>query len=359
MTQPQGAGRAPATGNGATPGADVGVGRRVLGLEAEALRQLAEALDARFVGAVEILLAARGRVVVSGMGKSGLVGRKIAATLASTGTPAQFVHPGEASHGDLGMITAGDAVIALSNSGETRELSDLIAHTRLRGIPLIAVSGRAGSTLVRTADVALVLPPAAEACAIGLAPTTSTTMMMALGDALAVALMERRGFSPDDYRVLHPGGSLGQSLLRVSDLMHRGEAMPLVSLGTPMRDVLLTMTSRAFGCTGVLDADGGLVGIITDGDLRRHMGPDLLAHAAGDIMTPRPKTVRPELLAVEALRLMTTNRPTINGLFVVGQGAARPLGFLHVHDCIRAGIDPPRPSDRPAEGDEGGGKEAE
>ncbi|MCP5432087.1 MAG: KpsF/GutQ family sugar-phosphate isomerase [Alphaproteobacteria bacterium] len=327
--------------------ADIAAGRKVLTLEASALQSLAEALDRSFAEAVEALLKVKGRVIVSGMGKSGHVARKLAATLASTGTPAQFVHPAEASHGDLGMIMADDAVIALSNSGETRELSDLIAHAHLRGIPLIAVSSRAGSSLVQAADIGLVLPAAKEACPNGLAPTTSTTMMLALGDALAVALMTRRGFSPDDYRVLHPGGSLGQALQRVSSLMHVGEAMPLVAEDAPMPDVLIAISSKGFGCTGVVDGKGLLVGIITDGDLRRHVGRDLMDRSAAEIMTHGPKTVPDTMLAVEALRLMTKGRPAITSLFVVAAAdtEGRPLGFLHMHDLIRAGIDPPRPGE--------------
>jgi arabinose-5-phosphate isomerase len=281
-------------------------------------------------------------VIVSGMGKSGHVARKIAATFASTGTPAQFVHPGEASHGDLGMIAAADAVLCLSNSGETRELADLIAHTRRYAIPLIGMASNGKSTLLTQADVALLLPKQPEACPMGLAPTTSTTMQLALGDALAVALMERRGFSADDYRVLHPGGALGAALLRVGDVMHAGAETPLVRETAPMREVLLTMTSRRFGCAGVVNARGGLIGIITDGDLRRHLDRGLLDRTASEVMTLAPRTVRAGALLGEAVRLMTDRTPKVTCLFVVDDAEAaapqpKPAGIVHLHDCLGRG----------------------
>ena len=244
-------------------------GRRVIAREAAALTLLADALGPGFGAAVELILAARGRVIVSGMGKSGHIARKIAATFASTGTPAQFVHPAEASHGDLGMVMRGDVALLLSNSGETPELADLIAHTRRFDIALIGVAGREGSTLLRQADVAILLPPAAEACDQGIVPTTSTTMTLALGDALAIALMEHRHFTPDQFRVFHPGGKLGARLLTVRDLMH--SELPLVPGPTPMREALLTMSRQGFGVVGVTDDTGALAGVVTDGDLRRHM----------------------------------------------------------------------------------------
>ena len=309
------------------------VGRHVLTLEADALGALAAALDAHFDAAVEALAACTGRVVVSGMGKSGHVGRKIAATLASTGTPALFVHPGEASHGDLGMIVQGDAVLALSNSGETAELSDLVAHCKRFGLSLIAIIGRAESSLARDADVALVLPPAPEACPMGLAPTTSTTMQMALGDALAVALLTRRGFTATDFRVFHPGGKLGAKLMRVAQLMHTD--MPLGSSETPMSDALVAMTAGRFGCLGIVE-QGRLAGIVTDGDLRRALrdGGDLLARPAGGVMTSAPRTIGPDALAAEALHIMAGR---ITALFVV-DAAGRPIGILHIHDLLRAGV---------------------
>jgi len=285
---------------------------------------------------VDRLASATGRVVVSGMGKSGLIGRKIAATLASTGTPALFVHPAEASHGDLGMIVAGDAVLALSNSGETAELADLVAHARRFGLPLVGITARADSTLARAADVALILPRAAEACPMGLAPTTSTTMQVALGDALAVALLTRRGFTAADFRQIHPGGRLGARLRRVRDLMHTGDAMPLASPDMKMATALVRMTEKRFGCLGITDADGRLRGIITDGDLRRAMGPDLLDRSARDVMTPSPRTIGPDALAVEALHDMNAHERPITALFVVDE-AGRALGILHLHDLLRAG----------------------
>lgn len=312
----------------------IAIGRRVLTTEAEALTLLAGALDESFAAAVELILGATGRVIVSGMGKSGHVARKIAATFASTGTPAHFVHPAEASHGDLGMLARGDVCLVLSNSGETPELADIIAHTRRFSIPLIGVAGRADSTLLRQSDVALVLPTAEEACPMGLAPTTSTTMTLALGDALAVALMEHRQFTPEHFRAFHPGGKLGARLSKVADLMHRGADLPLVPAGTPMADALLTMSQKSFGVVGVTDAQGRLAGIVTDGDLRRHMS-GLLERNVDQVMTPDPLTIGPDALAEKALGVM--NGRKITCLFVVG-GDGRPQGILHIHDCLRAGV---------------------
>ncbi|MDR3533541.1 MAG: KpsF/GutQ family sugar-phosphate isomerase [Rhodopila sp.] len=316
---------------------DLQVARDVLNTEAAGLLSLAASLGERFGQAIDRLSSATGRVVVSGMGKSGHVGRKIAATLASTGTPALFVHPAEASHGDLGMIVAGDAVLALSNSGETAELADLVAHTRRFALPLVAITARAESTLARAADVALILPKAAEACPMGLAPTTSTTMQIALGDAIAVALLTRRDFTASDFRQIHPGGRLGARLRRVRDVMHAGEAMPLAPPDMPMATALVRMTEKRFGCLGVVSDDGVLRGIITDGDLRRSMGPDLLSRLAGDIMTASPRTIGPDALAVEALHAMNAHERPVTTLFVV-DAAGRPLGILHVHDLLRAGL---------------------
>jgi arabinose-5-phosphate isomerase len=324
----------PAMGVAATAD-DVANGRRVIAAEAAALQLLAAALDQSFPRAVEVLAGVTGRVVVTGMGKSGHVGRKIAATLASTGTPAMFVHPGEASHGDLGMITQSDAVLALSNSGETAELGDLTLFTRRFAIPLVAIVGRAGSTLAAAADVTLLLPEAGEACPMGLAPTTSTTCMLALGDALAVALLERRGFSASDFAVFHPGGKLGNQLKRVDQLMRKGDELPLVAPDTRMAEAVLIMSRKTLGCVGVI-ADGRLIGIITDGDLRRHMDdPELLRRAAREVMTPGPRTIEPRALAVEALNEM--NGRAITVLFVVDE-QERPIGAIHLHDCLRAGI---------------------
>ncbi len=316
--------------------ADLEVARRVLDLEAEALRALGLALDEGFVAAVDLVAGIAGRLIVTGMGKSGHVAHKIAATLASTGSPAQFVHPGEASHGDLGMITAKDAVLALSNSGRTTELSDLVAYTRRYDIPLIAITGERASALSEAADVTLILPRMPEACPMGLAPTTSTTMALALGDAVAIALLERRGFSAADFQVFHPGGALGKRLLKVADVMHGAEELPTCSLDCPMAEAILIMTAKRFGCVGVVDDSGTLTGIITDGDLRRHMDNDLLAQRAGDVMTGAPKSIRPQALAVEALRMMNmTDRP-ITSLFVVE--GEQPVGIVHIHDCLRSGV---------------------
>jgi arabinose-5-phosphate isomerase len=314
--------------------ADLAVARRVIRAEINGLESLAAALDGAFEIAVG-LCAARGRIIVTGIGKSGHVARKVASTLASTGTPAQFVHAGEASHGDLGMIGAEDAILALSNSGETAELADVIAYSRRFGIPLIAVTGGSGSTLAAAADAVLTLPAAAEACPMGLAPTTSTTVMMALGDALAIALLERRGFSTADFRLFHPGGRLGRRLLRVDEIMHAGAAIPLVSPAARMSEAILVMTEKSFGCLGACDEDGRLVGVVTDGDLRRHMGDALLGRPVAEIMHRSPKTIGPASLAAEALGLM--NRAAITSLFVVDDDG-RPVGFLHMHDCLRAGI---------------------
>ena len=314
----------------------VATGRRVVGIEAAALADLAERLPDGFAEAATLMLQARGRVILSGMGKSGHVARKIAATLASTGTPALYVHPAEASHGDLGMITAEDVVLLLSNSGETPELADLIAYTRRFGIPLIGVAGKADSTLLRAADIALLLPPAPEACSVGLAPTTSTTMTLALGDALAVALMESRAFTPEDFAGLHPGGRLGARLAKVADLMHAGAEMPLIGAGAPMGEALLEMTAKGFGVVGATDARGDLVGIVTDGDLRRHM-QGLLDRRVDEVMTRGPRTIATTALASEALGAMNARK--ITTLFATAPEAPRrPAGILHVHDCLRAGV---------------------
>ena len=307
---------------------------RVLRLEADALGTMADQLDDVFDAAIELLAAIEGKLVISGMGKSGHNARKIAATLASTGTPAHYVHPGEASHGDLGMIGTGDGVMALSNSGETAELNDLVAYAKFRRIPLLAMVGKAPSSLAAAADVALVLPAMAEACPMGLAPTTSTTMMLGLGDALAVALMERRGFSADQFQVLHPGGRLGREFVTVADLMHEGDELPLCQSDTPMSAAILTMTEKRFGCIGVIDGQGALVGIVTDGDLSRHMDDRLMEKVVGEVMTQSPKTIRAGALAAEALGFMNANKITC--LFVTEN--AQPMGILHVHDILRAGI---------------------
>jgi len=310
--------------------------RRVIHIEADALAKLEASLDESFDKAIDLMLNASGRIIVSGMGKSGHIARKIAATLASTGSPAHFVHPAEASHGDLGMMSKGDVALMLSNSGETSELADMVAHTRRFGIPLIGVASRPNSTLLKQADVALVLPAAEEACGSGIVPTTSTTMTLALGDALAVVLMDYREFGPEHFRVFHPGGKLGAQLSKVGDLMHKGDALPLVPAEAAMSDTLIEISQKGFGVAGVTNPDGTLAGIITDGDLRRHMD-GLLNNKAADVMTADPTTIGPEALAEEAVAIM--NQRKITCLFVVDpEGPNLAQGLLHIHDCLRVGL---------------------
>jgi len=317
---------------------DLTAARRVISYASDAIRALGDGLGGDFSRAVDLILAAKGRVIVSGMGKSGHVARKIAATLTSTGTPSHFVHPAEASHGDLGAITRADALLMLSNSGETRELSDLITFANRFRIPIVGIASRSDSALLKSSDVALVLPIAREACPMGLAPTTSTTLMLVLGDALAVALMERRGFTPDQYREFHPGGSLGKSLIRVCDIMHGGAEMPLVSEAAGMPEVLAIMSEKSFGCVGVVDGGGSLVGIFTHGDLSRRVDRGLLDREVADVMTRDPKIVTPSQLAAQALAIMNDKKITV--LFVVDgdDSLKRPVGILHMHDCLRAGL---------------------
>src|SRR5215468_9313692 len=311
---------------------------RTLEVEATGINTLSAAihdgLGRAFIAAVDLISGARGRLIVTGMGKSGHVGRKIAATFASTGTPAFFVHPSEASHGDLGMITANDVILALSWSGETVELKDLADYSRRFRIGLIAVTAHPDSTLGHAADVVLTLPQAREACPHNLAPTTSSLMQHALGDALAIALLENRGFTALDFHVFHPGGRLGAMLKFVRDIMHTGSEVPLARLGTRMSDAIAEMTAKTFGCVGVVDHDGRLAGIITDGDLRRHMSPDLLSRTVDTIMTREPVTVRPDQLVSEALELLNTSKKT--QLLVLEDG--KPVGVVHFHDLLRAGV---------------------
>ena len=314
--------------------ADLAAARRVVSQESRALARLSESLTERFVVATEILAATRGRIVVSGMGKSGHIANKMAATFASTGAPALFVHPAEASHGDLGMITDADTLLMLSNSGETPELADLVNYGKRFRIPLVAIVGRAPSTLAEAATVALVLPNEPEAGTLGLAPTTSTIMMLALGDALAVALLERKGLTADDFKIYHPGGKLGRRLVRVADIMHAGDALPLVPAETAMAEALIVMTAKRLGCVGATDARGALVGIVTDGDLRRHMDAGLLQKPISELMTRDPVTIHAGALGAEAVHLM--NRCQITSLFVTEE--RRPVGVVHVHDCLRAGL---------------------
>ncbi|NNC38519.1 MAG: KpsF/GutQ family sugar-phosphate isomerase [Hyphomonadaceae bacterium] len=310
--------------------------RRVIETEINGLTALSQGLGAEFDAIVERLQNLNGRTIMAGVGKSGHVARKIAATLASTGTPALFVHPTEASHGDMGMITSDDAVIALSRSGETKELADMLAYCKRYGVPLIAVTNLKTSTLGKAADYILQLPETPEACAVTGAPTTSTTLQMALGDALAVALLEARGFTAGDFKNLHPGGALGAQLTLVSDLMHKADEMPLVSESSNMRDALQELSQKGFGCVGLVSSNDELVGIITDGDIRRNLDQDLLNTTASAIMTKSPKSVSEDTLAAEALHLMTAKLPQVMQLFVLN--GKKPIGILHMHDLLRAGL---------------------
>ncbi|MFY0610637.1 MAG: KpsF/GutQ family sugar-phosphate isomerase [Hyphomicrobiaceae bacterium] len=311
--------------------------KRTLKLESQGLADLLQAVSGRmaapFADAVEILNSATGRVIVTGMGKSGHVGHKMAATFSSTGTTAFFVHPSEASHGDLGMISSDDVILAMSWSGETVELGSILTYSRRFAVPLIAITSRPESALGKAADVVLHLPKASEACPHGLAPTTSTTMTLALGDCLAIALLEAKGFTAEDFKRFHPGGSLGAQLQYVEDVMHGVDELPLVRKNVLMSEAIVTMTQRGFGCLGVVDGRGRLIGVITDGDLRRHMSADLLSATTGEIMTPNPKSIRPDLLASAALERLSGR---ITALFVVEK--SKPVGIVHIHDLLRAGI---------------------
>jgi len=311
---------------------------RTLETEGSGIDALAAALQgpigAPFAAAAELIRSAKGRLIITGLGKSGHIGRKIAATFASTGTPAFFVHAAEASHGDLGMITADDVILAISWSGEQPEMKNLITYAKRFRIALVAMTADGASTLGTAADVALVLPKAREACPHNLAPTTSSLMQLALGDALAIALLEGRGFTSTDFSVLHPGGKLGAMLKYVRDLMHAGDALPLAALGTQMSDALVEMTSKGFGCVGITDARGHLVGIVTDGDLRRHMRPDLMTARVDDVMTENPKTIPANLLASEALEILNASKITA---LIVTDGRT-PTGIVHLHDLLRAGV---------------------
>jgi arabinose-5-phosphate isomerase len=310
--------------------------RQVVTDEARALDVLADSLNEDFAEAVQLILQATGRIIISGIGKSGHIGHKIAATLASTGTPAYFVHPAEASHGDLGMVSKGDVVLAISNSGEAPELANLLAFTRRFGIPLIGLSSKPESTLMKQADVHLLIPSMGEACGFGMVPSISTTLTLAMGDALAIALMKYRDFQPEDFRAFHPGGKLGARLSTVRDLMHKGDALPLLASDVAMSDALIEISQKGFGVAGVTNADGQLSGIITDGDLRRHMD-GLLSKIAAQVMTENPTTIGPDALAEQAVAIMNDRK--ITSLFVVEPKTdGRALGLLHIHDCLRVGL---------------------
>jgi arabinose-5-phosphate isomerase len=311
---------------------------RTLEAEAGGVTALSAALQSdlgpAFAAAVDLIRNAKGRLIITGLGKSGHIGRKIAATFASTGTPAFFVHASEASHGDLGMITADDVILAMSWSGEQPEMKNLITYAKRFRIAVIAMTADAASTLAKAADIALSLPKAREACPHNLAPTTSSLMLLALGDALSIALLESRGFTSVDFSVLHPGGKLGAMLKYVRDLMHGGDAVPLKPLGTRMSDALVAMSSKGFGCVGIVDPRGHVVGIVTDGDLRRHMRPDLMTALVDEVMTKNPKTINPDLLASEALEILNSSK--ITALLVTD--AKKPIGIVHLHDLLRAGV---------------------
>lgn len=316
--------------------ADMASAKRTIDKEIEALRMMENQLDGNLSDALDIMQNTKGRVIITGMGKSGHVGSKIAATLASTGTPSFFVHPGEASHGDLGMLTQDDCVVAISNSGETKELSDIIIYCKRYGIPLISITKNPDSALGQAGNVLLKLPDDGEACPLGLAPTSSTTATIVLGDILAVSLLERKGFTKTDFKQRHPGGKLGSFLKKVSDLMHKGAEMPLVYENTTMQDAMLEMTSKMLGCVGIVSKENKLMGIITDGDLRRCLGPNILSKSVNEVMTKNPKTITPEVLAVEALTTMNNTGKGITQLFVLQDD--KPVGIIHLHDCLRAGV---------------------
>ena len=309
--------------------------KEVFDIEANSVLELKNRLNDDFIKAIDIIYASKGKVVVTGMGKSGHIGKKIAATLASVGTPAFFVHPAEASHGDLGMLTTEDTILALSNSGESKELADIIAFAHRFGIKMICMVGNANSTLAKASDIILCYPPFEEACSFGMAPTTSTTLSLALGDALAMTLLELKGFTKELYRDRHPGGKLGAMLLKVKELMAKGSDMPVVSEGTTMTQALIEMTGKSLGCVGVIDANGRLIGMITDGDLRRHMSPSLLSLTVDEVMTKSPKTINGEMLAAEAVRFM--NEKKITNVFAVDTDG-KPEGLLHIHQCMQAGV---------------------
>lgn len=319
-----------------TQNQDILSAKRTIDKEIEALRMMEDELNGSLTEALDIMQKTTGRVIITGMGKSGHVGSKIAATMASTGTPSFFVHPGEASHGDLGMLTKDDCVVAISNSGETKELSDILIYCKRYGIPLISITKNPDSALGRAGDVLLKLPDDGEACPLGLAPTSSTTATMVLGDILSVALLERKGFTKTDFKQRHPGGKLGSFLKKVSDLMHKGDEMPIVNENTTMQEALLVMTSKMLGCVGIIASDGRLEGIITDGDLRRCLSPDVMNKKVVEVMTRNPKTIAPDVLAVEALNTMNNTGKGITQLFVIQND--KPIGVIHLHDCLRAGV---------------------
>ena len=312
---------------------DIEVAKQTIEGEIEALKTMENGLDETLSKALDIMQNTKGRVIITGMGKSGHIARKIAATLASTGTPSFFLHPGEASHGDLGMVTTDDSVVAISNSGESKELSDILVYCRRFNIPLIAITKNPESSLGKNCDLVLALPQNKEACPLGLAPTSSTTATLVMGDVIASGLMIRKGFTEDDFHLRHPGGKLGSILRHVSDIMHTGDEMPLISDKAIMQEALMTMSAKMLGCVGIVNETGELVGMITDGDLRRWMKPDLIEEKVSKVMTKNPKTIAPDTLIAEAVNVMNNTGRGITNLFVV-----EPVGVLHIHDCLRAGV---------------------
>lgn len=315
---------------------DIDRAKKTIDREIEALRNMESLLDNSLSSALDLMQSCKGRVIVTGMGKSGHIGRKIAATLASTGTPSFFIHPGEASHGDLGMVTSNDVVLAISNGGESKELSDILLYCKRYGIPLVAMTKNPDSSLGKNSNIILRLPTNGEACPLGLAPTSSTTATLVMGDILAVDLMERKGFSETDYKQRHPGGKLGAILRKVSDLMHTGDEMPLIGEDAIMQDALITMSAKMLGCVGIIGHSGELKGIITDGDLRRWMSPNLITEKVSTVMTRNPKTISPDVLAIEAVNVMNNTGNGITNLFVIKDN--KPVGVIHIHDCLRAGV---------------------
>ncbi len=316
---------------------DIACAKRTIDEEIKAIRAMEESFDKSLSDALDVLQNAKGRIIVTGMGKSGHIGSKIAATFASTGTPSFFVHPAEASHGDLGMLTEEDVVLAISNGGESKELSDILVYCKRYGIPLIAMTKNPDSSLGKAGDILLKLPNHKEACPLGMAPTTSTTATLMLGDVLAVCLMERKGFSKLDFNRRHPGGKLGAMLQKVSDLMHIGDEIPTIDENANMQDAMLLMTSKMLGCVGIINSLGELIGIITDGDLRRAMTSNILTQKVTDVMTYNPATIAPDVLAAEALNKMNNTGKGITQLFVVDENK-KPIGVIHIHDCLRAGV---------------------
>ncbi len=315
---------------------DIEVAKQTINREIEALKVMENNLDETLSKALDLLQNTKGRVIVTGMGKSGHIGSKIAATMASTGTPAFFLHPSEASHGDLGMITADDVVIAISNSGESKELSDILVYCRRFSIPLIAITKNKDSSLGKNSDLVLLLPDNKEACPLGLAPMSSTTATLVMGDILSADLMVRKGFTEEDFKLRHPGGKLGSILRHVSDIMHTGDEMPLIGKNAIMQDALMTMSEKMLGCVGIVNEQGELEGMITDGDLRRWMSPDLITENVCKVMTKNPRTINADALIAEAVNVMNTTGRGITNMFVTEN--KKPIGIIHIHDCLKAGV---------------------